>query len=164
MFLSSDQILNTDLQKAKFASRSQVTEQDGSYILYLDLERECDVCVDAYEFSSDLRDSGGSSASLVERNGFNLGQSRCDQHQLARSINAFRRMLRSSSDRAPSAPTTGSLPRSRSPSCTSTDAWSQYRCSCTILSPSNWTTTTNATSTRLPVGGMAGNIQSIEIV
>src|SRR5262245_47104897 len=53
--MSSDHILSTNPQKAKFASRSQVTEQDGSYILYLDLERECDVCVDAYEFSSDLR-------------------------------------------------------------------------------------------------------------
>ena len=47
--------LNTDPQKAKFASRFQITEQDGSYILHLDLKRECDVCVDAYEFSSDFR-------------------------------------------------------------------------------------------------------------
>src|SRR5215471_16413560 len=72
-------------------------------------------------------------------------------------------MLRSRTDRAPSAPTTGRPPGWSSPSCTSTDAWSQYKCSCGILSPSNCTTTTIAISTRFPVGGMPGSIQSIEI-
>src|SRR6266850_8435453 len=73
-------------------------------------------------------------------------------------------MLRSSTDRAPSAPTTGRPAGCRSPNCTNTEAWSQYRCSCASLSPSNCTTTSIATSTRFPVGGMPGNIQSIGIV
>src|SRR5215813_9427106 len=91
-------------------------------------------------------------------------QSRNDQRALARRISSFRRMLRSSTDRAPSAPTTGRPPDCRSPSCTNTEAWSQYMCSCAILSPSNCTTTTSATSTRFPVGWMPGSIQSIGIV
>jgi len=37
--------------------------------------------------------------------------------------------------------------KDRSPSCTSTEAWSQYKCSCASLSPSNCTTTSSAIST-----------------
>jgi hypothetical protein len=83
---------------------------------------------------------------------------------LARRISALSRRRRSSTDRAPSAPTTGSPPGGRRPSRTSTEAWSQDRCSCASLAPSHGTTTTSATSTRFPVGGMPGSLRSMGIV
>src|SRR5215472_10227580 len=65
-----------------------------------------------------------------------------------RCINSFSRILRSSIDRALSAPTTGRPFGFNRPTCTSTEAWSQYTCSCASLSPSNCTTTSITISTR----------------
>ncbi len=40
--------LRGDPGKREFASRFEITEADGSYLLHLDLKKECDVCVEAY--------------------------------------------------------------------------------------------------------------------
>src|SRR5215468_2036464 len=80
----------------------------------------------------------------------------------ARWISSFIGCVGFNTCAAVSPPRTGSV-RSSRPTWTSTEAWSQYRCSCATLSPSNCTMTTNGSSTRLPVGGMPGRSQSMQI-
>src|SRR5262245_39078526 len=40
--------LRGDVDRPDFASRFEITEEDGSYLMHLDLKKECDVCVEAY--------------------------------------------------------------------------------------------------------------------
>jgi hypothetical protein len=43
--------LRGSADKHEFASRFEITEDDGSYLMHLDLKKECDVCVDVYDLN-----------------------------------------------------------------------------------------------------------------
>lgn len=80
-----------------------------------------------------------------------------------RRIEAFNDRLRSSTDLALSPPTIGRPVYSRRPSCTNTDAWSQYSARAPACRR-QIELFTSPTSTRFPVGARPGSIQSIEMV